>query len=107
MYEMDLGGVRYRLDPAAISALRYRAIFGESILETLNRGIPPKKLEGKLLRMCHLMIPAADRPELLVLARQARRDGAFLVGSQSAGRTVGTGHRAGWAAGRGELRRTV
>ena len=71
MYEMDLGGVRYRLDPAAI--------YGESILETLNRGIPPKKLEGKLLRMCHLMIPAADRPELLVLARQARRDGAFLV----------------------------
>ena len=79
MYEMDLGGVRYRLDPAAISAIRYRAIYGESILETLNRGIPPKKLEGKLLRMCHLMIPAADRPELLVLARQARRDGAFLV----------------------------
>ena len=60
MYEMDLGGVRYRLDPAAISAIRYRAIYGESILETLNRGIPPKKLEGKLLRMC-------------------RRDGAFLV----------------------------
>ena len=79
MYEMELGGVWYRLDPAAISAIRYRAIYGESILETLNRGIPPKKLEGKLLRMCHLMIPAADRPELLVLARQARRDGAFLV----------------------------
>ena len=48
---MELGGVWYRLDPAAISAIRYRAIYGESILETLNRGIPPKKLEGKLLRM--------------------------------------------------------
>ncbi|WP_101692849.1 hypothetical protein [Clostridium sp. J1101437_171009_A5] len=77
--EMELGGVRYRLDPAAISAIRYRAAYGESIVEALRRPMTTKQLEGVLLRMCHRMIPAAERPELLVLARQARKDGNFLT----------------------------
>lgn len=76
---MELGGVRYRLNPAAISAIRYRAAYGESIVETMSRPMPVKRLEAKLLRMCHMMIPPADRPDLRILARQARRDGAFLV----------------------------
>ena len=89
VYEMELGGVWYRLDPAAISAIRYRAIYGESILETLNRGIPPKKLEGKLLRMCHLMIPAADRPGASCLGPTGPAGRGFPgKGSQSTGRTV-------------------
>ena len=46
VYEMELGGVWYRLDPAAISAIRYRAIYGESILETLNRGYRPRSWRG-------------------------------------------------------------
>ena len=48
-------------------------------METLGARIAPRKLEGKLLRMCHLMIPPESRPELLALARQARRDGTFFV----------------------------
>lgn len=79
MMTLELSGARYRLDTAAISAVRYRAACGESIVETLGGGLTRRQLEGKLLRMCHLMIPPADRPELAQLARQARRDGHFLA----------------------------
>lgn len=79
MTVLELGPVRYPLEVSAISALRYRAAYGESIVETLGARISPKMLEGKLLRMCHLMIPVGSRPELLELAKQARRDGAFFI----------------------------
>lgn len=79
MMTLELSGARYRLDTAAISAVRYRAAWGESIVDTLGGGLTRRQLEGKLLRMCHLMIPPADRPELAQLARQARRDGHFLA----------------------------
>ena len=79
MYALELDGTRYELDTAAVSAVRYRAACGESIVDTLRDGLERKALEAKLLRMCHLMIPPGARPELAQLARQARRDGHFFV----------------------------
>lgn len=76
--KMEIGGAHYAMDPAAISAIRYRAEYGESIVNDLAACTGQKETEGLLLRMCHLMIPAADRPELLDFARQARRDGEFM-----------------------------
>ncbi|MEL4859623.1 hypothetical protein AAEU42_00065 [Pseudoflavonifractor phocaeensis] len=78
MIAMEIGGVRFRLDPAAISALRYRAEYGNSIVNDLARCVSAAEAEGRLLRMCHMMIPVADRPELLEFARLARKDPDFL-----------------------------
>lgn len=75
---MDLGGASYELDPAAISAIRYRAEYGDSIINHLAACQTAQELEGRLLRMCHCMIPEADRPELLELARQARDNKDFI-----------------------------
>lgn len=75
--EMEIGGVRFRLDPSAVSVIRYRAQYGESTVNDLPAAATPKEAEGLLLRMCHLMIVEADRPELLDFARLARRDSAF------------------------------
>lgn len=75
--EMELGGAKYRLDPAAISALRYRAEYGDSILNQLMECKSSQEEEARLLRICFMMIPPADRPELRAFARQARRDGRF------------------------------
>lgn len=77
--KMDLGGASYELDPAAISAIRYRAEYGDSIVNHLATTQTTEEFEGHLLRMCHCMIPEANRPELLDFARQARRDGEFLL----------------------------
>lgn len=78
MLSMEIGGVRFHLDPAAVSALRYRAVYGSSIVNDLASCTSMDDLEGRLLRMCHEMIPMADRPELLELARLARKDPDFL-----------------------------
>lgn len=77
--KMDLGGASYELDPAAISAIRYRAEYGDSIVNHLATTQTTEEFEGHLLRMCHCMIPEANRPELLDFARQARRDEAFVI----------------------------
>lgn len=77
LLEMELGGAKYRLDPAAISALRYRAEYGDSILNHLAESKSPHEEEARLLRVCWMMISPADRPELSVFARHARRDGRF------------------------------
>ena len=68
-----------RIWEASIPRRNRWAAWGESIVDTLGGGLTRRQLEGKLLRMCHLMIPPADRPELAQLARQARRDGHFLA----------------------------
>lgn len=96
--ELELNGRRYPLDTAAVSALRYRAAYGESVVEALRRPMPPRKREGVLLRMCHLMIPAARRPPLLELAEQARRDGDFPAKGRVARDALLAGDRAleGW-----------
>ncbi|HWS43296.1 MAG TPA: hypothetical protein VN421_09465 [Pseudoflavonifractor sp.] len=76
--KMDLGGASYELDPAAISAIRYRAEYGDSIHNHLAACSSAQEVEGRLLRMCHCMIPEADRPELLDFAGQARQDKDFF-----------------------------
>ncbi len=78
MLEMVLGGVRYHLDPAAISALRYRAEYGDSIANHLISCKTAREEESRLLHICWMMIPPMERPELLDFARQARRDGGFV-----------------------------
>ena len=78
MLRMEIGGTEFQLDPSAISAIRFRAEYGESIINKLSDCRSGAELEGLLLRMCHMMIPLADRPELLDLARLARRDPDFL-----------------------------
>lgn len=78
MLEMTLGKTKYRLDPAAISAIRYRVENGESIVNHLAACRTPSETEGRLLRMVHAMI-VGHRPELPELARQARREETFLT----------------------------
>lgn len=78
-FEMVIGGVKFRMDPAAISAIRYRAEYGDSIVNHLADCQTADEAEGRLLRMCHCMIPAADRPELLDFAKLARKDEDFIV----------------------------
>lgn len=79
MIQMDIGGVGFALDPAAISAVRYRVTYGESIIAALSACQTAHELEGLLLRMCHAMLPVADRLELPQFAKLARRDEGFFV----------------------------
>lgn len=78
MLRMEIGGVWFDLDPAAISALRYRAEYGDSIVNHLAASTTLQEAEGRLLRMCRMMIPAADRPELPDFTELAGRDPAFM-----------------------------
>lgn len=78
MMRMEIGGRAFRLETAAVSALRYRAEYGESVVVAMARPGGLRALEGRLLRMCRMMIPAPERPELEELARLARRDGDFV-----------------------------
>lgn len=84
MLEMEIGGAAFQLNPAAISAVRYRAEYGESIVVSLGDCTSYNDMEGKLLRLCHQMIPPAQRPPLLDFARLARRDAAFQHKAQTA-----------------------
>ena len=77
--ELHLGGQRFRLETAAVSALRYRAAYGDSVVNHLAACTGWKKAEGVLLRMVHAMIPPEERPSLLELASLARRSGGFLA----------------------------
>lgn len=76
---LELDGRRFPLDTAAVSAIRYRAAYGDSVVNHLADCASWKKAEGILLRMCHLMIPSDQRPPLLELAALARRDGGMLA----------------------------
>lgn len=78
MFTMEIGGVRFKMDPTAASALRYRAVYGNSIVNDLASCSSRDDLEGRLLCMCYEMI-IADRPELLEFAKLARRDEDFLA----------------------------
>lgn len=78
MIQMDIGGAGFRLDPAAISAIRYRVEYGDSIVNHLESCRTARDTEGRLLRMCHMMIPVADRPELLEFAKLAHKDKHFI-----------------------------
>lgn len=84
MVEMVIGGARFRLDPAAISAVRYRCAYGRSIVTDLAGCRTVREAEGKLLRMCRLMIPEGERPELLDFARLAGRDRDFFGKGEAA-----------------------
>lgn len=77
-FELEIGGIKITLDPAAVSAIRYRMEYGDSIINHLGVCKTLEEAEGLLLRMCHCMVPEANRPELLTLAGLARKDGAFF-----------------------------
>lgn len=79
MWELELGGVRFKLNPAAISAVRYRAEYGDSAANQFHDSAGRLETERVLLRTCHQMIPEPDRPALLDFARLARRDGDFFT----------------------------
>lgn len=74
---MVIGGVEFRLNPAAISAIRYRAEYGCSIVNDLAACDTAIEAEGRLLRMAHMMIEG-DRPELLTFAALAHEDKHFM-----------------------------
>ena len=76
---LTLDGRRFSLETAAVSALRYRALYGDSVVNHLAACTGWKKAEGVLLRMVHMMIPPGERPPLLELAALARRSGGFLA----------------------------
>ena len=84
IFQMEIGGVRFDMDSSAISALRYRAEYGESVINVIADCTSVDQLEGQLLRMCHMMIPEANRPELPTLARLARKDPEFVIKAQLA-----------------------
>lgn len=66
------------LDPAAVSAIRYRAEYGESVMNDFVACGTGLEAEGLLLRMFHAMISGEERPELDELARLVRRDPDFF-----------------------------
>lgn len=84
IFKMEVGGVQFELDSSAISALRYRAEYGESIVNAIADSKTVDELDGQLLRMCHMMISAAHRPELPEFAKLARRDPEFQIKAQLA-----------------------
>ena len=77
--ELRLGGQKFRLETAAVSALRYRAVYGGSVAGHLDACPSRERAEGVLLRMVHMMIPPEERPPLLELAALARRSGDFFA----------------------------
>jgi len=81
---LELAGQIYLLDPAAISAVRYRARYGRSVVADLAACRDRRGEEALLLRLCHVMIPPEHRPPLLDFARAARRDGHFPHKAQAA-----------------------
>lgn len=79
-FQMNISGRDFKFDSAAISAIRYRAANGDSIVNHLAACETPQQAEGTLLRMCFDMLcPTEDRPELLDFAKLARKDKGFLV----------------------------
>lgn len=70
MIEMELGGVRYLLDPAAISAIRYRSQYGESIVTSLANSENQTERERHLLRICHEMMVDRQKVPLSDYAKQ-------------------------------------
>ena len=76
---LTLGKERYRLEDAALSCVRYRAAFGESVVEALRRPMGAAEREGVLVRMCWAMLPEAGRPDLLTIAAQFRREETALA----------------------------
>ena len=84
IFKMEVGGVQFELDSSAISALRYRAEYGESVVNAIADCTTVDQLEGQLLRMCHMMIPVAHRPELPEFAKLARKDPEFTIKAQLA-----------------------
>lgn len=80
MLTLKLGERKYPLDPAAVSAIRYRAAYGESVVGA-GAG-------GKLLRLCHMMVPPEHRPELRTFVRQCRRERTFFVQALEAQRAL-------------------
>lgn len=80
-FGIEIGGVGFRLNPAAISCVRYRAEYGDSIVNHLT-ACKPREAEGYLLRMCRCMME--DAPELPALAALAADDPAFLPNALAA-----------------------
>ena len=76
---MEIGGIQVNLDPAAISCIRYRIAYGNSIVNDLAACTSADDEEAVLLRMIHAMLAQENSPDLLEFARQARRDPDFLV----------------------------
>lgn len=74
MIRLEIGGAGFLLDPAAISCVRYRARYGESVVTEMERGKP---IDGPLLRMCWMMVHPHHRPELPEFALLARKTPTF------------------------------
>ncbi len=77
--KLELGGASYDLETAAISAVRYRAAYGDSVVNHLAACKTIRERERCLLRLCHIMIPPDRRPALKTFAAQVRRDGRFFA----------------------------
>ena len=84
MLLLRVGDLEYPLDPSAISALRYRSAYGDSVVNHLAGCRSGRELERVLLRMCHMMIPPDRRPPLEEFARQAGRDRDFTARAREA-----------------------
>ena len=74
MIEMELGGARYLLDPAAISAIRYRSRYGESIVTSLANSENETERERHLLRICHEMMVDRQKVPLLDYAKRVHKN---------------------------------
>lgn len=76
-FELEIGGERLWLNPAAISAVRYRARHGSSVVTDLMQAKTPDKLQQCLIHMLEAMCEDAH-VGLLELASRCRRDEQFL-----------------------------
>ena len=77
--KMDIGGSNFTFDLAAISAVRYRAEYGDSIINHLAECKTPEEVEQKLLWLCHVMIVPDERPEIAHFAQCAFEDKVFFA----------------------------
>lgn len=88
MASLELDGTWFRLNPAAISVIRYRATYGESAVKRLSEHLTEREEERLLLRLVHTMIPPEERPPLKDLAQKARRDTKFVPKAREAAKAL-------------------
>jgi len=82
--ELKLGKATFPLETAAISAVRYRARYGHSVVSDLDTAQAEADQTAPLVRMCYEMLPQTGRPSIGDFALACHREPTFLAQAQGA-----------------------